>query len=159
MCIEETQENMAKKESQGILENCLKLHMHSPAHTGLSSQSYGFSSSCVWMWGLDHKEGWAPKNRCFQIGVLDKTLESPSDSKEIKPVNPKGNQPWIFIRRTDAKAEAPVILSTWCKDLTHWKRPWCWGRLKTRGEVGERGWDGWMVSLTQWTFIWANSGR
>ena len=87
MCVGETQENMAKKESQGTLENCLKLHMHSPTHTGLSSQSYGFSSSCVWMWELDHKEDWVPKKRCFWIVVLEKTRESSLDRKEIKPVN------------------------------------------------------------------------
>ena len=69
-----------------------------------SSQSYGFSSSHVQMWDLDHKEVWAPKNWCFWIVVLEKTLESPLDSKEIKPVNPKGNQSWIFIGRTEAEA-------------------------------------------------------
>ena len=70
------------------------------------SQSYGFSSSHVWMWELDHKESWAP-NWCFSTVVLEKTLESPLDCKEIKPVNPKGNQPLIFIGRTDAEAETP----------------------------------------------------
>ena len=74
---------------------------------GPDSQSYGFASSHVWMWELDLKEGWAPKNWCFQTVVLEKTLESPLDSKEIKSVNPKGNQPWIFIGRTDA--EAPIL--------------------------------------------------
>ena len=73
------------------------------------NQSYGFSSSHVLMWELDHREGWAPENWCFQIVVLEKTLERPLDSKGIKPVNLKGNQPWIFIGRTDAEAEAPVI--------------------------------------------------
>ena len=72
-------------------------------------QSYGFFSSHVWMWELDHKEGWTLKNWCFWTVVLEKTLESPLDSKEIKPVNPKGNQPWIFIGRTDAEAEAPIL--------------------------------------------------
>ena len=72
-------------------------------------QSYGFSSSHVWMWELDHKEGWAPNNWWFQIAVLEKTLESPLDNKEIKPVNPKGNQPWIFTGTTDAEAEAPIL--------------------------------------------------
>ena len=66
------------------------------------------SSSHVWMWELDHKEGWVPQNWCFQTVVLEKTLESPLDSKEIKPVNPKGNQPWIFIGRTVAEAEVPI---------------------------------------------------
>ena len=75
----------------------------------LSSQSYGFSSSHVWMWELDYKEGWAPKNWCFWTVVLEKTLESPLNCTEIKPVHPKGNQPWIFIGRTDAGAETPVL--------------------------------------------------
>ena len=109
------------------------------------------------MWELDHKEGQMPRNWCFQI-VLEKILESPLDSKEIKPVNPKGNQPWIFVGRTDAEAENSNILATWCEELTHWKRPWCWERLKARAEGDNRGWDGWMASPTQWTWVWANSG-
>ena len=79
------------------------------AFHGLNSQSYIFSSSHVWMWELDRKEGWAPKNWCFGIMVLEKTLESPLNCKEIKPVNLKGNQPWIFTGKTDAKAEAPIL--------------------------------------------------
>ena len=69
-------------------------------------------------------QGWVLKDWCFWTVVLEKTLASPLDCKEIKPVNPKGNQPWIFIGRTDAEAEAPT-LATWCEKLTHWKRPWC----------------------------------
>ena len=76
------------------------------ADKGPYSQSYGFSSSHVWMWELDHEEGWAVKNWCFLIEVLEKNLESPLDCKEIKQISPKGNQPWIFIGRTDAEAEA-----------------------------------------------------
>ena len=79
------------------------------AEKGMSSQSYGFSSSHVWMWELDHKEVWALKNWCFWTVVLEKTLESPLDCKEIKPVNSKRNQSWIFIGRTDAEAESPVL--------------------------------------------------
>ena len=79
------------------------------------SLSYGFSSSHVWVWELDHKDGWGPKNWCFQIVVLEKTLESPLDCKEIKPVKPKGDQPWIFIGRTNA--EAPII---WPPDAKSW---------------------------------------
>ena len=90
------------------------------ANKGLSSQSYGFSSGHVWMWELDYKESWAPKNWCFWTVVLEKTLESPLDGKEIQPVHPKGNQSWIFIGRTDAKAETPIV---WPPDE---KRPWCW---------------------------------
>ena len=74
-----------------------------------SSQSYGFSSSHVWMWELDHKESWVLKNWCFRTVVLENTLECPLNSKEIKPVNPKGNQLWIFTRRTDGEAEAPIL--------------------------------------------------
>ena len=75
----------------------------------LYSQSYGFSSSHLWVWELDHKEGWTQKNWCFWTVLLEKTLESPQDCKDIKPVNPKGNKSWILIGRTDAKAEAPIL--------------------------------------------------
>ena len=112
----------------------------------------------VVMWELDHKEGWLPKNWQFQTVVLEKTLESPLDNKEIKPVNPKGNQPWIFIGRTDAEAEAPIL---WPSDANSWlvgKRPWCWERL-TGGEGSNRGRNHRMVSPTQWTRVWAHSGR
>ena len=76
-----------------------------------------FSSGPVWMWELDHKESWAPKNWCFWTVMLEKTLESPLDCKEIKPVNPKGNQSWIFIGRTDAEAETPIL---WPLDMKNW---------------------------------------
>ena len=82
-----------------------------------SSQSYGFSSSHVWMWELDHKETWAPKNWCFWTVVLEKILEGYLDNKMIKPVNPKGNQSWIFIGRTDAETKAPVL---WPPDRKNW---------------------------------------
>ena len=123
------------------------------------SQNYGLSSSHVWMWELDHKEGWAPKNWCFWNVVLKKTLESPLDCKEIQPVDPKGNQPRVFIRRTDTEVEAPILWLRDAKNCTHWKRPWCWERLKTKVEEGSRGWDGWMASSIQWTWTWVNSGR
>ena len=87
------------------------------ADKGPPSQSYGFSSSHVWMWELDYKESWVPKNWYFWTVVLGKTLESPLDCKEIKPVNPKGNQSWIFIRRTDAEAEAPIL---WPPNVKNW---------------------------------------
>ena len=89
------------------------------------SQSYGFSSSHIWKWELDYKESWALTNWCFWTVVLEKTLESPLYCEEIKPVNPKGNQSWIFIERTEAKAETLNTLATWCKELTHWKARWC----------------------------------
>ena len=124
---------------------------------GPSSQGYGVSSSHVWMWELDHKESWVPKNWCFWTVVLEKTLESPLDCKEIQRVHPKGNQSWIFIGRTAAEAETPNTLATWCKELTHLKRHWCWERLKTGGEGEDRGWDDWIASLTQWTWVWVSS--
>ena len=114
---------------------------HYFANKGPSSQGYGFSSGHVWLWELDCEESWVPKNWCFWTVVLEKTLESPLDCKEIQPVHPKGDQSWIFIGRTDAEAETPVF---WPPDaeLTHWKRPWCWERLKAGGEGYDRGWDG-----------------
>ena len=92
------------------------IYMDGCTYTESHSQSYGFSSSNVWMWELDHKEGWVPKNWWFWI-VVEKTLESPLDSKKIKLVNPKGNQSWIFIGRTDAEAEVPVL---WPPDAKNW---------------------------------------
>ena len=148
----------ATKKSYDKLRQCIKKQRHYCANKGPYSQSYGFSSCHVWMWELDHKEDWAPKNWCFWTVVLEKTLESLLDSKEIQPVSPKGNRPWIFIGRADAEAEAPVL---WPRDAISrliGKDPDAgkdWGQEKW----GDRGWAGWMASLTQWTWIWANSGR
>ena len=114
-----------------------------------------FFSSHVRMWELDYKESWVPKNWCFWTVVLEMTLENPLDCKEIQPVHPKGNQSWVFIGRTDVEAET---LATWCEELTHWKRPWCWEGLGAGGEGDDRGWNGWMASLTQRTRVWASSG-
>ena len=94
----------------------IKKQRHYFSNKGLSSQSYSFSSSHEWMWELYYKENWALKNWCFWIVVLEKTLESPLDCKE-KPVHPKGNQSWIFIGRTDAEAEAPIL---WPLDAKNW---------------------------------------
>ena len=109
-------------------------------------------------WELDYKESCVQKNWCFWTVVLEKTLESPLDCNEIRPVNPKGNQSWIFIRRTDADIETPNTLATWCEELTHWKRLWCWKRLKAGREGNDRGWDGWMALPTWWAWVWASSG-
>ena len=108
------------------------------------------------MWELDHKESWAPKNWCFWTVVLEKTLERLLGSKEIQPVNPKEDQSWISIGR--CWSWNSNALATWCEELVHWKRSWCWERLKTGGEGDNRGWDGWMASPTRWTWIWASSG-
>ena len=117
-------------------------------------------SSHIWMWELDYKESCCCccctlKNWCFWTVVLEKTLESPLDCKEIKLVHPKGNQSWLFIGRNDAETETPIL---WLpKELTHLKRPWCWERLKAEGEGDNRGWDGWMASPTRWTWVWVSS--
>ena len=119
----------------------IKKQRHYFANKGLSSQSCGFSSDRVWMWELDYKQSWALKNWCFWTVMLEKTLESPLDCKEIQPFHPKGYRSWIFIGRTDAEAEAPIFWATWCVETTHWKRPRCWESLTAVGEVGNSGWD------------------
>ena len=87
----------------------IKMQRHYFANKGLGSQSYGFSSGHVWMWQLDYKESWVPKNWCFWTVVLEKTLESPLDCKEIQPVHPQGDQSWVFIGRTNVEAETPIL--------------------------------------------------
>ena len=112
------------------------------------SQNYGFSNSHVWIWEVEHKEGWALKNWCFQIMVLEKTFESPLDCKEIKPVNPKGNQPWIFIGRTDAEAPTLGLPSLWQR-ADSLEKTLMLGKTegqKTRG----RQRMSWLGSITDW---------
>ena len=107
---------------------------------GPSSQGYGFSGSHVWMWELDYKESWAPKSWCFWTVVLEKTLESPLDCKKIPPVYPKGNQSWIFIVRTDAETETPILWPPDAKSWLIWKDPdagkdWRWEKWTTEDEM------------------------
>ena len=112
----------------------------------------------VWMWELDCKESWAPKKWYFWTVVLEKTLESLLDCKEIQPIHPKGNEPWIFIGRTDAEAETLVL---WPPDAKNWligKDPDAGERLKEGGEGDDRGWDSWTESPTLWTWVWPSSG-
>ena len=118
-------------------------------------KAMAFFISHVWTLELDHKEGWAPKNWCFPTVVLERTLKSPLDSKEIKPVDPNGKQLWIFIGRTDADASYFGHLMRRDDSL---EKPWCRERLNDGGVEGDKGWDGWM-SLAQWTWVWASSGR
>ena len=141
------------KKSYGQPRKHIKKQRHYFANKGPSSQSYGFSSGHVWMWDLDYKESWAPKNWCFWTMVLEKTLEIPLDCKEIQPVHPKGNQSWIFIGRTDAEAETTILGPP---DVKNWVigKDWCWEGLKAGGEGDDRGWDGWMASPAQWTWVW-----
>ena len=122
------------------------------------SQSYGFSSSHVWMWELDHKESWVLNNWCFWTVVLEKTLESPLNCKEIQPVHPKGNQSCIFIGRTDAKAEVPIL---WPPDEKNWLigKDTDAGKDRRQEEKGmtEEEIDDRMPSRTRWLWVWANS--
>ena len=110
----------------------------------------------MWMWELNYKESWALKNWCFWTVVLEKTLENPLDCKE-------SNQSILKEIRLEYSLEGLMlklnsnILATWGKELTHWKRPWCWERLKAGEEGADREWDGWMASLTQWTWVWLTS--
>ena len=125
------------------------------ADKGPSSQSYGFSSSHVWMWELDHKESWVPKTWCFWTLVLEKTLKSLLDSKEIKSVNLKGNQSWIFIGRTDVKAEAPILRLPDAKNWLIWKDPDAgrdWGQEEKGTTEDEMA--GWHHRLNGHEFEW-----
>ena len=123
------------------LDKSIKKQRHHFASKGLYGKSYGFSSSQVQMWELDHKEGWVMKNWCFQIVVPQKTLESPLNCKEIKSVSPKETNSEYSLER--------LLLATWREELIQWKTPWCWERLKAKGKEGSRGWDGWTASLTR----------
>ena len=107
----------------------------------------------VWLWELDCEEGWALKNWCFWTVVLEKTLESPLDCKEIQPVHSEGDQPWDFFGRNDAEAKTPVL---WPPHAKSWL--WCWEGLGAVGEGDDGEWDGWMASWTRWTWVWVNSG-
>ena len=137
------------KKSYDQTRQYIKKQRHYFANKGPSiSQGYGFSSSHVWMWELDHKESWAPKNLCFWTVVLEKTLESPLHCKKIKPVNSKGNQSWIFIGRTDAEAEAPNLRPPDVKNWLIWKDPdagkdW---RQEEKGTPEDKmvGWHHWL---------------
>ena len=134
-----------------------KRQRHYFANKGPSSQGYGFSSGRVWMWEMDYKESWAPKNGCFWAVVLEKTLESLLDCKEIQPVHPKGDPSWVFIGRTGAEAETPVLWPPHAKSWLIGKDPDA-GRDWGQEEKGTTGWDDWMASPTQWAWVWVNSG-
>ena len=137
------------KDASSFKESCdtprqhIKKQGHHFANKGPSSQSYGSSSSHIQMWELDHKEGWALKNWCSQIVVLEDSWEFPGLLGD-QSVNPKGNPSWIFIERTSAEGEAPIL---WPLDAKSQfiRRPWGWERLRA-GEGGDRGWDDWANS-------------
>ena len=119
------------------------------ANKGLFSQGYGFSCGHVWMWELDCEEGWVPKNWCFRTVVLDKTLESPLDCKEIQLVHPKGDQSWVFIGRTDVEAETSVLWPPDAKIWHIWKDPDAgkdWGQEEKGATENEMfGWLKWLT--------------
>ena len=123
-----------------------------------SSQGYGFSSSHVWMWELVYKESWVLKNWCFELWCWRRLLRVPwttriSNQSILKEISPGCSlEGWCWSWNSNT-------LATWCEELTHLKRPWCWERLKVEGEGDNRGWDGWMASLTQWTWVWVGSGN
>ena len=146
-----------KKEHCDQPRQHIKKHRHYFANKGPSSQGYGFSSGHVWMWELDYKESWALKNWCFWTAVLEKTLDSPLECKEIQPVCPKGDQSWVFVGRTDAEAEAPIL---WPPDGKSWfigKDPDAgkdWGQEEkgmTEDEMAG-------ASPPWWTWVWVNFG-
>ena len=125
-----------------------KKQRHYFVHKGTSRQGYGFSSSHVWMWELDYKESWAPMNWCFWTVVLEKTLESPLDCKEIQPIHPKGDESWVIIGRTDVEAETPVLGHLmWRADS--FEKTLMLGKIEGRRR---RGWQTtrWLDGITDW---------
>ena len=146
------------KESYDQPRQHIKKQRHYFINKGPSSQGYGFSSSHVWMWELDYKESWAPKNWCLWTVVLEKTLESPLDCKEIQQVHPKGNKSWVFIGRTDVEAETLILGPPDAKSWLIWKDPDVgkdWGQEEKGTTEDEMvRWHHW----TQWTWVWVNSG-
>ena len=140
------------KESYDQRRQHIKKQRHYFVNKALSNQGYGFSSGHVWIWELVYKESWTPKNWCFWTVVLEKTLRVPwtarkSNQSILKEISWK-DWCWSWNSKT---------LATWCEELTHLKRSWCWEGLKAGGEGDGRGWDGWTASSTQWTWAWVNS--
>ena len=135
----------------------IKKQRHYFTNKGPSSQGYGFSGSHVWMWELDYKESWVQKNWCFWTVVLEKTLESPLDCKEIKPVHPKGNESWTFIGRTDAEGEAPILWLPGANNWLIWKDVML-GKIEggtRRGQQRMRWLDGITDTMDM---VWVDSG-
>ena len=130
------------EEKLWLNEQCIKKQRHYFADNGPYSQSYGFSSNHIWMWKLDYKESWEPKNWCFWTVVLEKTLESLLNCKDFLKESVLNWKDWCWSWNSNT-------LATWCKELTHLKRPWYWERLNVGGEGDNRGWDSWMASPTR----------
>ena len=148
------------KESHDKPRQCIKKQRHHFANKGPSSQSYGFSSCHVRMWELDHKEGWVWKNWCFRILVLEKTLESPLDCKEIQPVHPKGNQHWIFMEGLMLKLKLKLqYFGYLMQRVDSLEKTLMLGKIEGRRRKGQQRMRCWMASSTQWTWVWASSKR
>ena len=145
------------KESYDQPRQHIKKQRHYFVNKGPSSQSYGFSSSDVWIWELDYKKAERWRIDAFALWCWRRLLRVPltarkSNQSIVKEISPGVHwKDWCWNWSSNT-------LATWCKELTHWKRPWCWERLKARAEGDDRGWDGWMSSPTQYTWVWANSG-
>ena len=145
------------KESYDQPRQHIKKQRHYFANKGLSSQSYCFSSCHVWLWELDYKESWVPKNWYFWTVVLEKTLGE-SLGLQGDPTSPSLRKSVLNIHWRDwCWSSNSNTFTTWCEELTHLKRPWCWERLRAEGEEDDRGWDSWMASLTWWTWVWVSS--
>ena len=144
------------KKSYDKPRRSIKKQRHHFANKYPYGQRYGFSSSHVWMWEFDHKEGWMPKNWCFQIVVLEKTLESPLNCKAIKIINPKGYQPWIFIGRTEVEAETP-ILGHLMQRTDSFEMTLMLGKVESGRRRGWQRINGCIASPSQWTWVWVNS--
>ena len=138
------------------LDSILKKQRHYFADKGLYCQSCGFPSSHAWMWELDHDKGRTRKNWCFWTVLLEKNLKSPLDCKEIQPVHPKGNQSWILTGMTDAEPETPILWPPDVKSQLIGKDP---DAGKDWGQEEKGSTDGWIASLSQWTWVWAKSRR
>ena len=142
------------KKSYDKPRQCIKKQRHYFADKGPLSQSYGFSSSHVWMWELDHKESWVPKNWCFWIVVLERLLKVPWTARRSNQSILKENSP-------EYSLEGPMLklkLQNFGHLMQRTDWPWCWERLKAGEEGDDRGWDGWMASPTRWIWVWASSG-
>ena len=146
------------KESYDQHRQHIKKQRHYFAKKDLSSPSYVFSSSHVLMWELEYKESWALKNWCFWTVVLENTLESPLDCKEIQPVHPKGDHSLGVQWKDWCWSWNSNTLAIWWEELIHWKRPWCWEGLKAEGKGADWGWDGWMASPTRLRWVWVSPG-
>jgi len=142
-----SEDHCSWQESHDKPWQCVEKQRHYSADKGEYSQVYGFSSSHLWMWKLEHKEGWAPKNWCLQTVMFQKTLESPLDCKESPPVHPKGKQPWIFIGKTDAEAEILILRPPDAKSWLIGKKTLMLGKIEGRRK---RGWQRtrWLDGIT-----------